>query len=439
MGEPGVEGELDELAPGTRFAGRYRVTGELGRGGMGRVVAAVDETTARPVAVKAMLGRYLREPAARRRFLREGRLAGGLAAPTICRVEVVDVTPAGTPYIVMEHLRGEPLSRRLAREGTLDVGTSLRIARDVAAALAAAHAALVVHRDIKPSNVFVTVDDAIKVLDFGIAKSLDPDDGTMTLTATDEVVGTPVAIPPEVLLLAPFDERGDLYGLGVLLYTMLEGRPPIAVPAGDLGAILHEAPRPMGGHVPGVVASLVMRLLDKDPTRRPRSADATMALLDAAAEVLDDAQKRARAPRALADVVAPTRASTTVVEPIRDGGAAPRRAAAVVIVAATVALAAWLAWWVRRPAPAPSPAAPALAASSATASQASVSVELASEPPARVTLSGKDVGTTPLSLALPYGIDEREVVFSREGYRPERRVLIADRPREVRVTLKRAE
>ncbi|PAP78291.1 hypothetical protein BSZ37_18600 [Rubrivirga marina] len=250
--------------------GPYRVLGELGRGGMGVVYRAEDTRLGRQVALKFLpAGR--RDETATARLLVEARAAATLDHPNVCTVYEVAETDAGRPYIALACYEGETLAERLAR-GPVVAEEAVRIARGVAAGVAAAHARGIVHRDLKPSNVFLCEDGTPKVLDFGIAKVPD-----VSLTRTGETAGTLEYAAPEQAR-GRVDARSDVWSLGVVLYEMLTGRTPFVAPYGAavLYAVLHEEPAPPSAHadVPPEVDAVVMRCLAKDPDRRYADAAA---------------------------------------------------------------------------------------------------------------------------------------------------------------------
>ncbi|MDF1502393.1 serine/threonine-protein kinase [Roseisolibacter sp. H3M3-2] len=208
--------------------GPYRIVREIGRGGMGTVYLAHrdDGQFARAVAVK-VLRRGLDAEDVVRRFLAERQILASLEHPNIARLLDGGVAPDGRPYIVMEHVDGAPIDA-WCDERRAPVAVRVRLVRDVARAVHAAHRALVVHRDLKPSNILVTDDGTVKLMDFGIAKSLDPLAGAHTapLTRTGLRVMTPEYAAPEQVLGLPVTTATDVYGLGLVLYELLVGRRP---------------------------------------------------------------------------------------------------------------------------------------------------------------------------------------------------------------------
>jgi serine/threonine-protein kinase len=253
------------------LAGRYELHEVLGRGGMGVVYRATDRVLARTVAVKLLPAVLAEErPEHVTRFEREARAAASLNHPGIVAIYDTGAEEA-TRFIVMECVDGSSLAALLRERAPLDAGRAAGIAREIADALAAAHATGLVHRDVKPANVMLTADGTVKVLDFGLAKALD----ATALTREAEVLGSAAYMAPEQALGEPVDERSDIYSLGCLLYAMLTGRPPFT---GDAAAaILHQQinsePRPpseTNPKVPAWLDALVMAMLAKAPADRPQ-------------------------------------------------------------------------------------------------------------------------------------------------------------------------
>ena len=268
------------------LAGRYRLEDVIGRGGMSTVYRATDDVLGRTVAVKVLLPVLAeQDPTYVTRFEREARAAAALASAAVVTVYDTGVDEDGGPYIVMEYVRGQSLAEILSDGRPLEVAEAKRIAERVADALRAAHAAGVLHRDIKPANVMVADDGTVKVLDFGIARTLDG----VTLTQTASVLGTAAYMAPERALGQPGDARADIYSLGCLLYAMLTGRPPFAGEAA--AALLHQQvnrePAPPSGlrsGIPSALDALVVAMLAKAPEARPQTATEVRDRLSALSE-----------------------------------------------------------------------------------------------------------------------------------------------------------
>ena len=213
--------------------GAYTIVAPLGQGGMGSVWRAErsDGRFDRQVAIKLLHSGILVR-GGEERFTREGRILARLAHPLIAQLVDAGVSPSGQPYLVLEHVAGEHIDQYCERK-SLDVTARIELFLDVLAAVAHAHANLVVHRDLKPSNVLVTPEGGVKLLDFGIAKLLEDDasNATMNLTREAGAALTPQYAAPEQLTGANITTATDVYTLGVLLYTLLCGRHP----AGDAG------------------------------------------------------------------------------------------------------------------------------------------------------------------------------------------------------------
>ncbi|MGI8810486.1 MAG: serine/threonine-protein kinase [Acidimicrobiales bacterium] len=266
------------------IAGRYRVEGPLGRGGMSEVRAGTDLRLQRPIAVKFLLPEMAARDDIRPRFEAEARAAASLSDPHA--VAVYDTGEhEGQPYIVMERLPGETLGDRIAA-GPVDPDWLRRVAVEVLGALAAAHKVGLVHRDVKPGNILLTADNHAKIADFGIAKSLEGSSGSRDLTGTGQLLGTPAYLPPERLDGAPATAKSDLYSLGVVLYEALSGRRPFPgdTPLAAARAIMAGEFPPLREIRPGLDPALVTtveRAMATDPARRFDSAGAMAAALSA--------------------------------------------------------------------------------------------------------------------------------------------------------------
>jgi hypothetical protein len=278
LAPPQADGEIGRL-------GGYRVLRRLGAGGMGVVFLAEDEQLQRRVALKAMRPGLAGDPAARQRFLREARATAALQHDHVVRIYQVG-EEGGVPFLAMELLEGEPLEARLQREGKLPYPELLRVGREVAAGLAAAHERGLIHRDVKPANVWLEAGGGrVKLLDFGLVRQLRAE-GTLTREGT--VLGTPGYLAPEQLRGRPVDARGDLFSLGCLLYRASTGEPPfrgddVLVTLMAVTSTHPPAPRVRNPQLPAAFSALVMRLLAKDPRHRPASAAAVAAALQALA------------------------------------------------------------------------------------------------------------------------------------------------------------
>jgi Tol biopolymer transport system component len=264
---------------------RYRIEDLVGEGGMGRVYRAIDTQLGRTVAIKVVSPVLAVDPERLQRFAQEARAAAALNHPGVLAVYDVGAFD-GAPYLVTELLEGSSLAERL-RDERLSVRRCVEYAQQIAEALAAAHEKGIVHRDLKPDNVFVTSQDRLKILDFGLAKltadalsSGDPDVTMMkAATMANAILGTPGYMAPEQARGQPADHRSDIFALGCILYEMLQGhRAFTGETAPDvLSAILKEAPPPLSTGVDRPISpaldGIVHRCLAKDPAGRFQSAN----------------------------------------------------------------------------------------------------------------------------------------------------------------------
>ncbi|WP_343213349.1 serine/threonine-protein kinase [Archangium violaceum] len=266
---------------GTVLQDTYEITSLLGKGGMGSVFLAQHRRLpGRQVAVKVLQNSASLNPESYARFRREAEIASKLGHPNIVEVLDFDALPDGTPFLIMECLRGESLEQRLER-GRLPLEQTLPIIRQIGSALQAAHRAGVVHRDLKPANVFLVPTDSggvvgeqVKLLDFGISKMLD----SQTLQTQEAVlIGTPQYMSPEQAMgkNREIDARTDLFALGCIVYEMLSGTPPFAGDGASvvqvIFRIVHVRPELLAALCPDLperVVVAVERALSKDPAER---------------------------------------------------------------------------------------------------------------------------------------------------------------------------
>ena len=305
---------------GKVLADRYAVGELLGRGGMAEVYLATDRVLDRPVAFKVLGGWLANDATFVERFRREALAAARISHPNL--VAVFDAGSEGdVHYIVMEYVAGETLADVLRREGPLDPARSTEIATDLAEALGVAHAARMVHRDVKPANVMLTPDGRTKLMDLGIARSLDGE----SITRASSILGTAGYVSPEQARGDPVDHRSDIYSLGCVLYEMLTGRQPFeaADPLAVAYKHVHEAPKPptsLESSIPPALGAVTLRAMQKDPAERFQSvADMTAALQDRTEPTPPVAATRPVPPVA----VVPTQPTATM--PRRSDRQPPRR------------------------------------------------------------------------------------------------------------------
>ncbi len=283
-----TEAIYDFLAPalGPNELGRlghYQVRTVLGAGGMGVVFQAYDPQLERLVALKAMLPALAARPSAKQRFLREAKAGAAIKHDHIVTIYHVG-EDRGAPFLAMELLEGESLDQGLQREARLPLADVLRIAREIAAALGAAHEKGLIHRDVKPANVWLEGKRVrVKVLDFGLARST-ADSARLTQAGT--IVGTPAFMAPEQLRGDVVGARCDLFSLGCVLYRLATGEVPFkgTDTISTVVAVATESPRPpreLNPDLPPAVCDLVMRLLAKNADERPPSALAVVEAIQA--------------------------------------------------------------------------------------------------------------------------------------------------------------
>jgi serine/threonine-protein kinase len=256
-------------APGLLIEDRYRLESRIAAGAVGEVWRADDLVLGRPVAVKVLQEGYASHPQTLARFRAEARHAGSLAHPGVAQVyDYGEAGPAGRPYLVLELVDGPSLAGMLAG-GPLDPAATMDVVAQVAAGLAAAHAARLVHRDIKPANLLMGRDGLVKITDFGIAHAA----GSAPITQVGTLVGTPAYLAPERGAGEPATPASDLYSLGIVAYECLTGSTPFrGTPLEVAGASRYGSLPPLPATVPAPVATLVTDLTAKDPAARPGSA-----------------------------------------------------------------------------------------------------------------------------------------------------------------------
>ena len=267
-------GTTRTLAPGTIFAGRVEILGHLGAGAWGDVYRGHDRILERDVAVKVLRQDCGVSTGAWVRFAAEAGAAAAVRHPCVVHTLHVGVADDGRLYQLQELIDGVTLAEALERGGTWPASSAARLGGELAAALAAAHAAGIVHRDVKPSNVMLTAAaPGVRLLDFGISKTLTP--GTDGSTGID-LVGTPICMAPEQIAEPEsVSPAADVYALGVLLHELIAGEPPFV---GGMAKLLHQhleqaPPRLDDARAPAPLADLVLRCLAKDPRARPTARE----------------------------------------------------------------------------------------------------------------------------------------------------------------------
>jgi serine/threonine protein kinase len=341
--------QTDRRIQTTIIASRYQIDEPIGAGGMASVYLATDLRLGRRVALKVLSAAHADHPEFIERFRREARAAARIDHPSV--VPVYDWgDDGGTHYIVMGYVLGPDLKQVLRERGPLPEHEALSIARDVAAALDAAHRQGVIHRDIKPHNILIDPDGQPRVTDFGIAQAA----GLAGLTETSVVIGTATYISPEQASRQDVDARTDIYSLGIVLYEMLAGQPPFMGDSMVALAMQHvnEQPtllRQLRHDVSAATERAVMRAIEKDPSARYPSAESFRDALDEAMGIVSSVDATATA-ETLPIAATPASATAPTVarqRPVPKWTARPagRRSwmpAFVLLIAGLVALLAFL-------------------------------------------------------------------------------------------------
>lgn len=262
--------------------GKYSIRGVLGSGGMGVVFRAYDAALEREVAVKVIQPKFAESDEAKERFLREAKMTAGIEHDHIVTIYQVDVAN-DVPFLAMQLLQGESLQMRLLRKKRLTETQAIKITAQIAKGLAVAHDAGLVHRDIKPGNIWLREgDDAVRILDFGLART----DHDVGMTRTGEVVGTPRYMSPEQARGESLDGRSDLFSLGCVLFRMLSGRAPVEKSdmISTLVAVVNDEIDPIESLLPDLdseLALLINELLSIDRESRPIDAQQVVVRLQA--------------------------------------------------------------------------------------------------------------------------------------------------------------
>ncbi len=462
--------DVKDALIGRNLEGRFLIKERLGTGGMGAVYRAWQGSVGREVAVKVIESRLKGGKLAAKRFLREAKLASRLQHANTVSVIDFGQTEDGLLYLVMELVKGRTMGDVMLEDGPFSVDRMVRIGLQLCDALVAAHKLSIIHRDLKPSNVIVLDEppgrDLVKVLDFGLAKSL-IDEGLTTVTQSDAIMGTPSYIPPEAVTKMQFDARSDLYSLGVILYEVLAGRLPFD--ATTVQAMLrqhaYDMPKPLPETVPPPVVELLFRLLEKEPDRRPQSAmevhDALVALtaMQERGTPLPINRRAITSGGGFPTPNTPAASARSVpggVDQTITLGRRSRPWLVLGIVGVTLSTAAFLiASGVfegnGKPSDTPrptaeAPPAPATSAAAGTAPTASlpaapsrpVVLDLRSDPEvADILVDGKYIGQTPLQHETRRGYQPLSVEFRRNGFRSETRDVVPDDSKKVAVSLDR--
>ena len=268
-----IETPKEELTRGTTLANRYEIIEALGKGGMGRVYRVEDTKLKQEVALKLIKPEIAKDIKTIERFRNELKLARNIRHKNVCGMfDLGEVE--GTHFITMEYIRGEDLKSFIHRSGQLAVGTALRIAKQVCEGLSEAHRLGVVHRDLKSNNIMIDKEGNVRIMDFGIARSLK----AKGITGAGVMIGTPEYMSPEQVEGKETDQRSDIYSLGVILYEMVTGQVPFEGDTPFTIGVKHKSeiptnPKELNSQISDGLNNVILKCLEKDREKRCQSAD----------------------------------------------------------------------------------------------------------------------------------------------------------------------
>lgn len=275
-----LETPVQELTRGTTFAERYEFIEELGTGGMGRVCKVFDKKINEDVAIKILRPEISKDEKTIERFGNELKFTRKIVHKNVCRMYDLN-EEKGTQYITMEYVPGEDLKSTVVRVGQLSVGKAVSVAKQVCEGLIEAHKLGVVHRDLKPQNIMIDKEGNVRIMDFGIARSLK----TKGITAAGIMIGTPEYMSPEQAEMKETDQRSDIYSLGVILYEMVTGRLPFEGDSPLSIAMKHKSekpsdPRRFNTQISPELGRVILRCMEKDKEKRYQRAEELYSELD---------------------------------------------------------------------------------------------------------------------------------------------------------------
>jgi len=261
-----------ELTTGSTFAGRYQIIEELGRGGMGKVYKALDAEVDEKIALKLIKPEIAADKKTIERFRNELKFARKIRHKNVCQMYDLG-TAEGAYFITMEYIAGEDLKKLIRKMGFLSPGQAISIAKQVCDGLVEAHKLGVVHRDLKPQNIMVDEGGDARIMDFGVARSIEG----KSITGAGVMIGTPDYMSPEQVDGKDIDRRSDLYSLGVILYEMVTGQTPFEGDTPFTIGVKHKSempknPKELNAQIPDNLSRVILRCLEKDKENRYQSA-----------------------------------------------------------------------------------------------------------------------------------------------------------------------
>ncbi len=276
-----LETPKEELTTGSTFAGRYQIIEELGKGGMGKVYRALDRKLNEEVGLKLIKPEIASDKKTIDRFSNELKLARKISHRNVGRMYEL-MEEKGTHFITMEYISGEDLKSFIRRVGQLPIGKAISVAKQVCDGLTEAHRLGVVHRDLKPSNIMIDKEGNARIMDFGIARSLE----AKGITGAGVMIGTPEYMSPEQAGTKEVDQRSDIYSLGVILYEMVTGQLPFEGETPLDIAMKHKSeipldPREHNSQIPENLSQVVLKCLEKDIENRYQNAEELLSDLEA--------------------------------------------------------------------------------------------------------------------------------------------------------------